>query len=262
MNHSILTRAGLLAAIALQIDLSLAFSISPRDFSLVQQRNVGAPGFKKLHFVSEEKGSAASNNFSADGKRSTKPQIENEWGIPSSDSLEPLGPTGQKDLPKELPNGGRITLVGAGPGDPDLLTVSAYKLLTKDPNSLVIADRLVSKEILDLIPGQVKIARKLPGCAELAQEEIYWWVHQGLQQGRHVIRLKIGDPFVFGRGGEEVLKFRDFGLEATVVPVSIESNICQQCSGISNPYVVFALFCFDFRVSLLPFRLLFWVPSP
>ena len=84
----------------------------------------------------------------------------------------------------------------------------------------MVTDRLVSQEILDLIPGEVKVARKLPGCAELAQEEIYWWVYQGLNQGKHVIRLKIGDPFVFGRGGEEVLTFRDFGVEATVVPVS------------------------------------------
>jgi precorrin-4 methylase len=79
---------------------------------------------------------------------------------------------------------------------------------------------VVSQEILDLIPGEVKVARKLPGCAELAQEEIYWWAYQGLAQGKHVVRLKIGDPFVFGRGGEEVLKFRQYGVEPTVIPVS------------------------------------------
>ena len=62
----------------------------------------------------------------------------------------------------------------------------------------------------------------MPGCAELAQEEIYWWAHQGLAEGKHVIRLKIGDPFVFGRGGEEVITFRRFGVESTIVPVSLE----------------------------------------
>jgi Tetrapyrrole (Corrin/Porphyrin) Methylases len=152
-----------------------------------------------------------------------KPKIieDNEWGIPHHTTLEPLGPKASNGFPDQLPNGGRVTLVGAGPGDPDLLTVAAYKLLTEDPNALVISDRLVAQEILDLIPGQVKVARKLPGCAELAQEEIFSWVHAGLKQGKHVIRLKIGDPFVFGRGGEEVLVFRDFGVEAKVVPVSL-----------------------------------------
>jgi len=144
----------------------------------------------------------------------------NEWGIPYSASLPPLGPN-TKPISKALANGGRITLVGSGPGDPDLLTVSAYKLLTENPDALVIADRLVSAEILALIPGEVKIARKLPGCAELAQEEIYWWAYQGLNQGKHVIRLKIGDPFVFGRGGEEVLTFRNFGVEPSIIPVSL-----------------------------------------
>jgi uroporphyrin-III C-methyltransferase len=153
------------------------------------------------------KNKTASNGASTNGKT-------NEWGIPDSDSLKPLF----AGKPQEsLPNGGRITLVGSGPGDPDLLTIKAYKLLT-DPDCLVIADRLVSQEILDLIPGDIKVARKLPGCQALAQEELYWWAYQGLAEGKHVIRLKIGDPFVFGRGGEEILKFRRFGVEATVTP--------------------------------------------
>jgi Tetrapyrrole (Corrin/Porphyrin) Methylases len=138
----------------------------------------------------------------------------NEWGIPSSTTLPPYS-----SVPRaELDNGGKVTLVGSGPGDPDLLTLKAHRLL-QDPDALVIADRLVSQEILDLIRGEVKVARKLPGCAELAQEEIYWWTHQGLGEGRHVVRLKIGDPFVFGRGGEEVIQFRKFGVESTVIPV-------------------------------------------
>jgi len=124
----------------------------------------------------------------------------------------------QTHLPSStMPNGGKITMVGSGPGDPDLLTVAAYKILA-DPDVLVISDRLVSKEIVDLIQGECKIARKLPGCAEAAQEEIYEWCKEGLEAGKHVIRLKIGDPFVFGRGGEEVIKFREFGVEPKVIP--------------------------------------------
>lgn len=145
----------------------------------------------------------------------------NEWGIPCSKNLPPLYNRKTKPMHKSLPNGGKVTLVGSGPGDPDLLTLSAYKLLTEavpGEEKLVIADRLVSPEILSLVNCEVKVARKLPGCAELAQEEIYWWTYQALNQGKHVIRLKIGDPFVFGRGGEEVLTFRRFGVEASVIP--------------------------------------------
>eukprot|EP00557_Chaetoceros_sp_GSL56_P009546 CAMPEP_0176494030 /NCGR_PEP_ID=MMETSP0200_2-20121128/9867_1 /TAXON_ID=947934 /ORGANISM="Chaetoceros sp., Strain GSL56" /LENGTH=268 /DNA_ID=CAMNT_0017891737 /DNA_START=1582 /DNA_END=2388 /DNA_ORIENTATION=- len=116
-----------------------------------------------------------------------------------------------------LKNGGKITMVGSGPGDPDLLTVAAYRVLS-DPDALVVSDRLVSKEILEVVKGEIRIARKVPGCADAAQEEIYKWCKEGLDAGKHVIRLKIGDPFVFGRGGEEVLKFREFGVEPKVIP--------------------------------------------
>jgi hypothetical protein len=180
---------------------------------------------------------------------------ENEWGIPYSSDLPPLEATittknnnnNNNQLTRNskrlscLSNGGRVTLLGSGPGDPELLTVAAYKLLTNNnnnnnnnQNTVVIADRLVSSQILDLIPKetQVLVARKLPGCAELAQEEIYWWAYQALNQGKHVIRLKIGDPFVFGRGGEEVLTFRRFGVEATVIPVGFFCSVLFFCLNI------------------------------
>lgn len=188
--------------------------------------------FQPHRYVTDPSNSEISNGASSNlpakknGAKSNSKQIEeNEWGIAHHSTLEPLGPI-TPNIPDQLPNGGRVTLVGAGPGDPDLLTVAAYKLLTENPDALVISDRLVADEILDLIPGEIKVARKLPGCAELAQEEIFSWVHDGLKQGRHVIRLKIGDPFVFGRGGEEVLVFRDFGVEAKVVPVSSVQGNC------------------------------------
>jgi Tetrapyrrole (Corrin/Porphyrin) Methylases len=163
-------------------------------------------------------GGLAAASASAAGSRSN-----NEWGIPHHSELPTLSPNAGRRPARILPNGGRLTLLGAGPGDPDLLTVAAYRLLTTahkdDGNTVVIADRLVAPEILNLINCEVKVARKLPGCAELAQDEIYWWIYQGLRAGQHVIRLKIGDPFVFGRGGEEVLTCRTFGVEAQVIPV-------------------------------------------
>jgi hypothetical protein len=161
---------------------------------------------------------------------------KNNWGIPDAQSLEPLS-----DVPVErLENGAKITLVGSGPGDPDLLTVKALKLL-QDPNALVICDRLVSKEIVDLVKGEIKTARKLPGCADLAQEEIYWWTYQGLKAGKHVIRLKIGDPFVFGRGGEEILTFRRFGVESTVVPVCIHDGTSANVDVAGGSHIYFDL---------------------
>ena len=93
---------------------------------------------------------------------------------------------------------GSVTLVGSGPGDPDLLTVQAFKLLKNA--SLVVSDRLVSKEILALIDCEVKVANKRPGCAEEAQAELNEWVIDAALKGRNVVRLKIGDPFLFGRG--------------------------------------------------------------
>ena len=142
----------------------------------------------------------------------------NEWGIPHPDDLPVLSHT----IVSKLPNGGRISLIGAGPGDPDLLTLKAARLL-QEPDAVVVADRLVAPEILQLIrTTELHVARKLPGCADLAQDEIYQWCHAGLAAGKHVIRLKIGDPYVFGRGGEEVLQFRKYGVEAEVVPVRSE----------------------------------------
>lgn len=139
-------------------------------------------------------------------------------GSAAASSISTRSNVPKQDIPPmELPNGARMSMVGSGPGDPDLLTMAAHKILT-DPSILVISDRLVSPEILELIQGEIKVARKLPGCAEAAQEEIYTWCKEGLDAGKHVVRLKIGDPFVFGRGGEEVIKFREFGIEPKVIP--------------------------------------------
>lgn len=116
----------------------------------------------------------------------------------------------------ETPPRGSVALVGSGPGDPDLLTLQAHKLLKGA--SLVVADRLVSKEILDLIDCELKVANKRPGCAEVAQAELNRWVVEAVQAGETVVRLKIGDPLLFGRGAEEILEYKKHGIEATVCP--------------------------------------------
>ena len=122
---------------------------------------------------------------------------------------------------------GHIYLLGSGPGHPGLLTTFAYKLLTSPSTDLILSDKLVPASILKLIPSStpLEIAKKFPGNAEGAQSElIAKALRAALEEGKTVVRLKQGDPFVYGRGGEEVLAFRKAGIECTVVP-GISSSI-------------------------------------
>ena len=98
---------------------------------------------------------------------------------------------------------GKVYLVGAGPGDPGLLTVRGLELLRKA--EVVIYDRLVNPVLLEELPsGAVRIfAGKLTGSHSLPQEEIHKLLIGQARRGKQVVRLKGGDPFVFGRGGEE-----------------------------------------------------------
>ena len=111
-----------------------------------------------------------------------------------------------------------VHLVGAGPGDPDLLTVRAAGLLGKADT--VVYDRLVDPVVLDLAPPWAELicVGKTPGAPSPSQDEINAiLVDRGRRFGC-VVRLKGGDPFVFGRGGEEATALRGAGLEVEVVP--------------------------------------------
>ncbi|CAM1506358.1 Fc.00g059990.m01.CDS01 [Cosmosporella sp. VM-42] len=115
---------------------------------------------------------------------------------------------------------GIIILAGSGPGHPDLLTRATHKAIqTAD---LILADKLVPSGVLDLIPRRtpVQIARKFPGNADRAQDELQEMALKGVEEGKTVLRLKQGDPFIYGRGGEEVAYFREKGLgdRVTVLP--------------------------------------------
>jgi uroporphyrin-III C-methyltransferase / precorrin-2 dehydrogenase / sirohydrochlorin ferrochelatase len=113
---------------------------------------------------------------------------------------------------------GRVALVGGGPGDPDLITVRGRRLLAQA--DVVIADRLAPKALLDELPPDVEVvdAAKNPRGRAMAQEEINRLLVEHAKAGRAVVRLKGGDPFVFGRGMEEVLACAAAGIEVTVVP--------------------------------------------
>ncbi|KAF7330113.1 Uroporphyrin-III C-methyltransferase [Mycena sanguinolenta] len=114
---------------------------------------------------------------------------------------------------------GRILLVGSGPGHPSLLTLATHTALTQLAD-LVLSDKLVPAAVLALIPPtvQVRIAKKFPGNAEGAQTEMMEAAVDAAQRGLTVVRLKQGDPVVYGRAGEEVLYFRTHGFEPVVVP--------------------------------------------
>ena len=113
---------------------------------------------------------------------------------------------------------GKVFLVGAGPGDPELLTLKAAKVLRSA--DVVLHDELVSVEILRLIPSRAQVINvgKRCGKASTPQEQINRMLLQHALMGLQVVRLKGGDPFVFGRGGEELEALRLAGVEVEIVP--------------------------------------------
>jgi uroporphyrin-III C-methyltransferase len=113
---------------------------------------------------------------------------------------------------------GTITLAGSGPGHPDLLTRATYTAIQS--STFILADKLVPAPVLDLIPRRtpVHIARKFPGNADAAQEELLSLGLAALKRGEHVLRLKQGDPYLYGRGAEELDFFRKKGYQVTVLP--------------------------------------------
>ncbi|WBB66834.1 uroporphyrinogen-III C-methyltransferase [Micromonospora sp. WMMD812] len=128
--------------------------------------------------------------------------------------------------------GGRVALVGAGPGDPELITVKGWRLLTEA--DVVVADRLVPGLLLDELRGDVELvdASKIPYGPARAQEEINRILVDRARAGAFVVRLKGGDPYVFGRGGEELLACAEAGVPVTVVPGVTSSIAAPGAAGI------------------------------
>ncbi len=113
---------------------------------------------------------------------------------------------------------GRVALVGAGPGDPDLLTIKALRAL--QDADIVFYDELVSPEILDRArrdASRVPVGRRV-GKPGIGQDAINRLLIEAAKSGQRAVRLKGGDPFVFGRGGEEVEALREAGVAYSVVP--------------------------------------------
>lgn len=113
---------------------------------------------------------------------------------------------------------GKVYLVGAGPGDPELITVKGLRCLRAA--EVVVYDRLVNPALLDEVPASARriFVGKQPGRCSLRQEEINALLIEQARLGRIVVRLKGGDPFVFGRGGEEALALAGVGIAFEIVP--------------------------------------------
>ncbi len=125
-------------------------------------------------------------------------------------------------------NHGFVYLVGAGPGDPELLTLKGKRLLSQA--EVLVYDRLASPEFLNMVPDTCEkiYVGKVPGNHSMVQDEINQvLVHYGLK-GKKIVRLKGGDPFVFGRGGEEILELEKYGIPYEVV------------SGVTSPVAALA----------------------
>jgi len=113
---------------------------------------------------------------------------------------------------------GKVYLVGAGPGHPDLLTVRAVRLIQS--GDVIVYDRLIQEEVLALArpPAEKIFMGKFLGKHASRQEEIHEVLVRKAREGKTVIRLKGGDPFLFGRGGEEAEYLADHGIAFEVVP--------------------------------------------
>ncbi len=153
-------------------------------------------------------------------------------GFPTTKEVAHTNLTAEMGMQNGTSRIGRVYIVGAGPGDPDLLTIKARRLL--DIADVVVFDKLVSEPILDLIPSGVSriFAGKVARRHYMPQSEINTLLLGLACSHRCVVRLKGGDPFVFGRGGEEAAHLAEHGVHFEIVPGVTSASGCSAYAGI------------------------------
>ncbi|MGC1205615.1 MAG: uroporphyrinogen-III C-methyltransferase [Flavobacteriaceae bacterium] len=129
------------------------------------------------------------------------------------DIENPIPPSGVRGLFR-----GKLTVVGAGPGDVDLITLKAIKAIKSA--DVILYDALINEELLEYAPEETEriFVGKRRGCYAFQQEQINELIVSKAKEKGHVVRLKGGDPFIFGRGAEEIDYVRGYGIETHVVP--------------------------------------------
>jgi uroporphyrin-III C-methyltransferase len=127
---------------------------------------------------------------------------------------------------------GMVHLVGAGPGDPELLTIKALNIIQR--SDVIIYDNLVSQEIRALLPSSAEsiYVGKAKGCHSSTQDDINLLIIEKAKLGLTVCRLKGGDSFVFGRGAEEVLALKTHNIDVTITPGITAAAGCSSYAGI------------------------------
>ena len=200
--------------LSVEVDESYSTSQRPNFNRLVSEDDIDAARTRRMRWLAQICEYWPLRRLSS----ITDADIENILQAYGSEIHQPHAAPGTDVLDARIGPKARIILAGSGPGSPALLTLATQHAI--QTASVILADKLVPEGVLNLIPRRttVHIARKFPGNADAAQEELLTLGLEALRKGHTVLRLKQGDPYLYGRGAEEYAYFQDKGYQPIVIP--------------------------------------------